>query len=503
MSKADRPPNILIVVLDCVRASDFLGGNAQVEGMPFCATLRKEAVVFPRSVSPSPWTLPSHASLFTGLQPWESGCHWKGDLKLDPAVPRLASQLKSRGYRTLSLSANPLISPTFNLLDGFDKGAWAEWWEPYFRVGGDEAPSPDLLSRSSAGSTLLSRIRKGPIDDFFRQSTFWAHRYPFLIEAGSKCINNFGNDPADWSPTIARWIEPTLEQWVGATPQDQPTFAFVNLLDAHEPYFSDPAVLHGLHGAIQYLRARQDNIGFDAGSLHIAPSDLELLHGLYVRMIRLMDARIQRIVSVFQKSGRWDNTLMVLTSDHGQAFGEHGTLFHMIRVDEQVIRIPLWVRFPYSRFAGASASGWASLVDIAPTVLEACGSSRNERGEGANLTRLIDADRPKPISVISDGVPWSHNRGKFAPERLADLDRLRVAVYEGDTKYVVEGDGTYEAAFDVLRDPKEAVSLVRASSNELRSLKEEAGNVRARMLETKAVPLTPDVNDRLKSWGYL
>lgn len=503
MSSSHGRPNVLLIVLDCVRASDFNGQDSLASGMPCCDQLRKESAVFPRATSPTPWTLPSHASLFSGVQPWESGCHWKGNLKLDSGVPRLATLLKAAGYRTLALSANPLICPTFNLLDGFDHAAWARWWEPYFRFAGPQPP-PEEISDSLELKNSSSRVRSGVIDEFLRESTFLAHRYPFLLEAGSRAIHNFRSDSDDWQPVTSRWIEPTLERWVRDTPMTQPVFAFVNLLDAHEPYFFDSSVAPGIRGALQYLRARQDNIRYDAGQLDLRPSILEFLHRLYLRMIRLMDSRIDRLVSTLRETDRWDDTLVILTSDHGQAFGEHGILYHMVRVDEQLIRVPLWVRFPEGRFKGTSAKGWASLVDVVPTVLDNVGGISTGPLSGVSLERLIDSGRPGPLAAVSDGVPWGHNRSKFPARRLADLDRIRVAVYEGDSKVVVEGaDESEIASFDVSRDPGEKENLFEKSQREFRVLRTEAERVRLRMTESPRVDLPSEAEERLKSWGYL
>src|SRR5580692_752059 len=120
---ADRP-NLLLVVLDCVRAWDFPGGSNAAGPMPFVDSLRRESVDHPRTSSVAHWTVPAHASMFTGLYPWEHGVHAKGRLKLDAQGEAVGSLLQGAGYHTLSISANGLIAPSLGLVDGIDRSAW-------------------------------------------------------------------------------------------------------------------------------------------------------------------------------------------------------------------------------------------------------------------------------------------------------------------------------------------------------------------------------------------
>src|SRR5215469_5335127 len=111
-------PDLLLVVLDCVRAWDFPGGRSAIGPMPFVEGFRRESIHFPRAASVAHWTVPAHASMFTGLYPWEHGVHAKGKLKLDPSIPTVAGHLRDAGYRTLCLSANGLVSPGLGLTNG-------------------------------------------------------------------------------------------------------------------------------------------------------------------------------------------------------------------------------------------------------------------------------------------------------------------------------------------------------------------------------------------------
>src|SRR5262249_36001130 len=146
---------------------------------------------------------------------------------------------------------------------------------------------------------------------------------------------------------VAPWIDPTLDTWLGQLPTTTPAFAFVNLLEAHEPYFLDPGLIRGWKAYLDYAKTWQGRPAVLAGKGAPNAREVAMLRGLYRRTFRLLDRRVAGLVATLKKHDRWENTVFVLTSDHGQAFLEHGTLFHMHRADEGLLRIPLWVRYPH------------------------------------------------------------------------------------------------------------------------------------------------------------
>ena len=417
-SKLDGPtesgrPNILVVVMDCVRASDFPGGSHPVP-MPFVEDLRRRSVTFPRAVSVAPWTLPSHASLFTGLYPWEHGCHGRGSLTLHPRFTRLAELLGSEGYRSVSLSGNPIISPFYRLVDGFDQAEWGEWWEQVHRTksrpshtyaaasDGQVPEVPVLSRRDKAGRTLKTALT----------------RVPSVLALGESILRRTVDPTGRWVGTMNPWVEPQLETWLARQPPERPTFCFINLIDAHEPYLLDPAAAPSLREWWRSMRIAQDVLALLAGPTLPSPADLELLHLLYRNAIASLDRRLERIVDIFRAAGRWENTLLVLTSDHGQAFGEHGMVWHGVRTDEEMLRVPLILRLPHDELAGTTGVGWASPMDTLATVLRAAGSGR----QGAELRRPVarpgggPTHHPTPFRRRWDRVePSVHGEAEPAP----------------------------------------------------------------------------------------
>lgn len=494
-------PNLVVVVLDCVRAADFIGGEPGLEGLPNCEALMRESVRFPSAVSPAPWTIPSHASLFSGQPPWESGCHWKGNVRLSSEIPRFPEILRAKGYRTMCTSSNPVIEPAFGLVDGFDAAAWSAWWEPFLRYN-PGSPGHVIPNHADQTASWLTFIRKGPIDRIVRRARPTLIQHPYVMAAGNEAVNRLGGADPLQTRSMSRWIEPTVDAWIRRTPRDQPIFAFVNLLDAHEPYFPSAGGFSGFGAWREYASTRQDPVEWMNGDRAIRPGQLSLLHGLYRDMIREMDRRVGAIIDSLKRAGRWDNTALVLTGDHGQAFGEHGTLFHFFRVDEQLIRVPLLVRYPMGESGGSAARGWASLVDIAPTLLELAGCPRTLSPSAASLNSLTDSDRPRPVVAISDGIVWGHFRNRFDPGKIEKFDRVYAAAYQGNEKVVVDMKSGQTLAYDIRKDPGESFDLW-TDSRELELLAGSAREAGRRTLTASPGEMNRDVEDRLRAWGYV
>lgn len=494
-------PNLVVIVLDCVRATDFLGGEPGLTGMPHCEQLLHEAVRFPKAVSPAPWTIPAHASLFTGRPPWETGCHWKGSVRLSSEVERLPAILQSVGYRTMCVSSNPVIEPAFGLVDGFESVAWSAWWEPFLRYN-PGAPGHSQPSDGHRSPSWLTLVRKGPVDRMVRRVRPTLIQHPYLMAAGNQVVNRLRDGSTSQARAMSRWVEPTFDDWVRRAPADQPIFAFVNLLDAHEPYFPSAGRDTSFGAWRDYASTRQDPVEWMNGDRSVRPEQLRILHGLYREMIQEMDHRVGAIVDSLQRAGRWDNTALVVTGDHGQAFGEHGTLFHFFRVDEQLIRVPLVVRFPKSEHAGSVGRGWASLIDIAPTFLQLSGTPKSLSPSGVALDTLLDGDRPSPVLSISDGIVWGHFRSRFSPENLERFDRVYAAAYQGNEKVVVDMKSDLTLAFDVQKDPGETHDIWSGAS-EHDTLARAARDAGHRTLSSNASELDPEVEDRLRAWGYV
>jgi arylsulfatase A-like enzyme len=503
-----RPPNIVVVVLDCARSDDFVSAFGAAGEMPFLQSLRKQSEIYPRMTAVAPWTIPSHASLFTGLYPWEHRCHAKSNLRLRSEVPRLSSVLSSSGYRTFSLSANHLICPDLGFTDGFDHAAWAGWWEPYLRFGGIERP-PNVAGVEDPGEAAPAMVeRSGRLWNLVKRSSRVAYRYPFLLDGAGRFATAVRNPGTHAPAPVSGWIEPTLRRWLSRTPPDQPAFCFINLLETHEPYYPDSGFAPGLLSWWRYSRLRQDHVGWLAGDWDPTAAEMDRLHSLYRTTMRTADARLRSIVQVLQEAGRWDNTLLIVTSDHGQAFGEQQMLFHMLRLPESLVRVPMVIRRPGAESGGTVAQGWASLVDVAPTVLAAVGRQGAITTSGVAAESLLDAPRIGPVYSMADGLVWhtiiaEHEKASFSEKRKAEFDRILVCGHELDLKVQFDPTSGRTTAFDLGRDPLERSDLWATDPSRFEGLAESVRSLIGRINSAAPTEASADVEDRLRSWGYI
>jgi arylsulfatase A-like enzyme len=494
---------VLVVVMDCVRASDFPGGADEIADLPFLNRLRSESIVFPRAAAVAPWTIPSHATIFTGKYPWEHRAHAKGNIQLDPTIPRLPALLRPYGYHSISLSANPLLSPAFGLVDGFDAAAWAEWWEPYLRTTRSSTQARDVANDTEQRPSRLQKLHNSSLLRLLHRSADIVYRHPFLVDLTNHVLQRILSPKDTGYSEVARWIEPTFERWLGSFPSSEPFFGFINLLDAHEPYFAEREVIRTASEYLEFMRTPQDRPSVLSGRWTPTTEELDLIHRLYRASFRIIDRRVEQLVAVLRRAGRWDDTLLVLTSDHGQAFGDHGTLFHMHRADEPLIRIPMWVRPPGGRGGGRTAVGWASLVDIAPTVLAEAGGDDGKHLSGVGLPSLVDAARPGPLPLMADGLALDQERRQLSPERQKWIDRTWSAAYEGDAKVVYNISDNELHAYDIAKDPAEAHDLFSPGDPRFARLTAEVQRVADQLVTGRPARLSDDVEDRLRSWGYI
>lgn len=498
----ERPPDVLVIVLDCVRASDFWNGGEETDYLPETAALARHSVQYKRAVAPAPWTVPSHASLFTGLYPWEHGAHIKGENSLSSDRPTLPRVLKEHGYATLSASANFLVSPFFGLASDFDRAFWGGWWEPFLRFPPRPGREPPPHRRGRP-NPVLHRMRSGSFWPIFEASTSKLSEYTALLDLSVRFSRKILNPEDDGYPQTSPWIEPEVHRWLTLQPKERPVFCFVNLLDAHEPYFASKRVIRNFSEWRKYASQRQDRQGWIRGTWRSSREDLALLHSLYRESIRAVDRRIGNLLRLFQEHDRWDNTLVVVTADHGQSFGEHGVLYHMLRVDEELVRVPLLVRYPGNKAGGTHSESWASLVDVAPTVLEVAGLPGAMSTSGLSLTRLAHEPRPGPVFSISDGLGQTQGKSMTRSVRKK-LDRIYAAAYQENLKVVVDSSAPSRPRMFELEDDWATKSLPWNPDLPGAALLKEAAETAIRsLLRKEALPLPATVDERLRAWGYL
>lgn len=395
-----RPPDVLLVTLDTLRADRLGAYGARGIETPYFDTLAAGGVLYERAVAPMGMTLPSHISLFTGLYPREHGVLNNGTV-LAESIATLPELLRDAGYATAGFTSVRLLAPENGAAQGFDTFAHPE------------------AAQRRAGATV-----------------------------------------------------PLALDWLARQPPERPIFLWVHLFDPHLPYEPPgewlPAGGPDLPDSVDwnYLQRVAGRNGGEVPAEILARA-LELYDG----EVAYADHWLGRLVRGMREAGRWDGTLAVVTADHGECF-ENGVYFeHSECLWQGTIRVPLVVRWPsgHEGTAGVRVAEQVSLLDVAPTLLEAVGLPLPERLSGRPLTAA--ARRGYPILI----------QQPFYPER-AGLRRARL--FEAIAS--VAGDPTL--------DPDPEVRQVGLVTREWKLLRSPEGEALYRLPEEDAnlLPRRPE-----------
>jgi arylsulfatase A-like enzyme len=343
----DPRPSILLVVVDTLRA-DAVSAYGAVEGTtPAFDALASGALLYGRAYAPSPWTLPSHASLLTGFGPDRHGVGIAGRMGLRAQLATLAERLADAGYQTAGFSENPLISDLFGFEQGFE------------------------------------RFAARTIEDAMNEE----------------------NDPGSGQFDIID----ELSAFAATRDRRRPFFVFVNLFDPHTPYlireenrFVDPGVSVGDSWTPDDLK----NAAYFICDRVPSAEDLKVLHGLYLGDVAEADAKLGKIEAIARGAAGEGPLIVVATSDHGEHFGEHRLLSHEFSVRAPVLHIPLVVRGIPDAPAGRIDLPVA-LEDVAASVLDWAGVEIPPEFSGRPLPiRDSLPDRPDVdlVAVYSDAT---------------------------------------------------------------------------------------------------
>jgi len=392
-------PNVLLIILDTVRSASLarFGGRAST---PHLDSLAATGIVFDRAVATAPWTLPSHASVFTGLWPHEHGADWRAPL--DDRAPTLAEVFARRGYRTGGFVANLVYTSREH---GLDRG---------FQVYRDYPRSLGALARSAA---LIQTITTSSV----------LRRLTGLHEVvGRKAGADVNREFLGWENRA----------------EGRPWFAFLNYYDAHEPYLPrDPFAARYSEGLpprrLDHLRFWNVEGGI-TGWNAFSPGEVEAEQAAYEEAITGLDADIGALLGDLRRRGVLDRTLVVLMSDHGELFGEHGAHSHGNNVFWRTLHVPLIVSWPGHVPEGQRVFDPVSLRDVAATIL-----SLALPGAASELpgTPLTSSDSARPHSLpLSELSPEEFTRNARAMKNGA-LQSLAGAEW----RYARAANGTEEA----------------------------------------------------------
>ena len=419
--------NILLYIIDALRA-DHLGcyGYGRNTSPVLDALAAEPGVVrFTHAFSPATWTKPVAASILSGCYPPAHGVRSRTDLFVR-AVPRLPELLQAAGYRTAAVSTIGNVSSVLGFAAGFDDFA-------------DLYKDPELASRrevSNSGAWKLYFEEETTVvlplaEDVHRRALDWLERTAAAArsETGRSSVTGRSDELAGAARSETGRSSATGRSDTGPliyqstnfpTP---PWFLFLWALDTHDPYYPpegydrwrDPAYSGKIDGSAESVRRVRSE------------ADVQRLRDLYDGEISYVDEQLGRLLDALRRSGQYDDTLLIVAGDHGEAFGEHGDFVHGHLAYEEVMHVPLLVKFPAALgIAGGAVDALAQLTDIAPTVLDVLGLGEQARAmQGVSLLPAV-RDHAAPRTAAFSETQASPANQRLLAVRTERWKYLRV-----------------------------------------------------------------------------
>ncbi len=464
-------PNVILISIDTLRADHLSCYGYDKPTTPNIDRLAAEGTIFRENYSTGVWTPPGHASMLTGLYVSEHGVY--DTRRLADDVPTIAEVLKRHGYRTAGFVNNSQVGE----LVGFDRGhdRFVEVWK------GIETNS--LVERAVSGLIRKTKEALG-------------HR--------DMCAARTNREFTAWSGN--------------GTGSQKPFYAFLHYIEPHNP-LNPPEPYKGKHLKDAALRnidmakvkkAAHNPLICFVEDLGLNSDEIAYLVALYDGEIEYTDSKIGEIISFLKDKGLYDDTMIIVTADHGEHFGEHGLWSHVASLYREVLKVPLIIKYPKGAGYTKEVNEYTQLVDIFPTAMEIAGISEKEEIKTSGVSLVHNGRNRYHEYVFAEWegrVPSFIQNKALESRKSVDLERFKVQmsmIQDRRHKYVWKSDGV-EELYDILSSKEEL--------RPIESEKELADRLRNELMNRKIKPETTVNNDQqkldreveknLKALGYL
>ena len=422
--------NVLLIVWDTVRTDNLSLHGYGRRTSPTLEDLAGRGVRFNRAFATAPWTLPSHAGLFTGRWPHELTADWRSPL--DHAQPTLAEYLAARGYDTAGFVANlDFCSRETGLNRGFahyEDYPIVTWdiFTRYIALGS----RLDLLTPASVLNRLLKKYYGDSFDVIPRSK-------------------EHAKDAAMVDRSFLDWLS-----W--QRPRGRPFFAFLNYNDAHSPYEVPDRSIPGFGlRPVSYVDRLTLKSWDTLDKLKVSQAHVQMAIDVYDDSISYLDRRLKALLDELGRRGLIDDTLIIVASDHGEHLGDHLLFFHGCSLYRQVVGVPLVIAGPDGMPAGRAIGDAVSLRDIPATVVDLLGMSAVPHFPDDSLARFWSekgtgkADRSDLVLMETGKPPGLMNQGR-EPAAKGPMKGL----IDGAMHFIRRGDGV-EELYLLDSDPEE------------------------------------------------
>ncbi|MCP4197549.1 MAG: sulfatase-like hydrolase/transferase [Proteobacteria bacterium] len=439
-------PNIVLVMNDTHRA-DYVGAYGAKENLtPNLDTLAEEGVVFTNAFAQASWTRPSVSTILTGRYPSSHTATLKGSI-LPDEVTTVAEVLQQGGYETIGIATNYNMTPFFNVDQGFDD---YKYLTPNLPLGATDIQSKLIFVEVLKKIQAKLRGRKEVPDDYYVIGEIVTEKALHRLDK---------RDPS------------------------RPFFMFLSYMDVHDPYFRHPFDGYGI--------SHRANPNPD-------PSMIPEMKKLYAGEVKYWDRCFGDFIAGLKARKLYDDTLIVVTSDHGEEFGEHGGFWHGTTLYDEQLRILFIAKYPLSvGIAGAVVPDWMRLLDVAPFITEIAGLEIPDEWQGSpspNGKRPVFAEEDHEGNILSS-IQYVTETGKET--KLIKANENNPRKLEPFELYHTD------------EDPAETQNLAKASTS--RALLIESVELLDRYSEkaqqgaaaAKSTKLDSETKEVLKRLGYM
>lgn len=447
-SRAPQGPNVLLISIDSLREDHLSCSGYARTTSPAIDRLAAEGLLFEQHVSSSSWTLPGHASLFTSVPDSVHGA-FDTDRRIPESMHTLAERFREAGWRTQGFFAGPYLHPAFGFGQGF---------ESYL----DCASYKERMDGKPAGEWAMDKD---------------------VQRASHEDITN---------PTVyAAW-----QKWL-AQRQPGPFFTFVHLWDVHFDYIPPPPFDKQFDPDYAGSVTGRNFFTDPAINAQMPERDKQHIVALYDGEIAWTDSFVARMRADLEREGLLENTIVVITADHGEELFEHGGKGHRRTLFDEVLRIPLVLRYPAALPRGARIQAQTSSIDVGPTLLELAGLPAATDVLGTSLVHFArDPASAHPRRAVSE---------------LASVGRNLRTVRTLETKLFDDAGRNLGYWFDLARDPREQQPITEfeseAGKRALAGYQAEVQHLEAFLNahppSSASSDVPPDVRHGLKELGYI
>ena len=525
-------PDIIFIVLDTQRADRLGTYGHQKAHTPHLDQFAAQGTLFEQAISPAQWTVPSHASLFSGLYPTAHQVT-QSSQSLSPDIPHLAEALTDMGYETIGFCNNPLVGVLNN---GFKRG-----FQTFYNYGGafpnlpksaSRLPSP--LAKITAAFTQFWRKISYPIQNFFGQSdlAFRLSLNSWTTPLWSR-FANFKGQNARSVRDVAHFLQEREKQ-----DTDKPLFLFLNLMETHLPFWPPGEFIDKTAPYFRKSKEARDILQTWnreayrwAAPLEAPLGELEsqVLSDLYDAEVAYQDDYLGELFEVLNGRSNHPNTLAIIVSDHGDGLGEHNYMGHAFVAYQELVHVPLMMQWPEQLPTPHRIATPVSTRRIYHTILDA--ATDQTTGQQPNLPNLdpvsihgltllhtINGRDPENGTAYSEIYPPLNfvraieNRQPHLLELFGCLLERRAIVKTDENKpfKLIQINDKPDELFNLAADPLELESQLADQSYLTKSLHEEiermtthVTNQRDNLNAGDEIELDDALTEQLRGLGYM